>query len=280
MGHPLAREMMSKTIIRRYATQGTPRISATLLLSRNPVVTADLPEFETQYYKYQNNLWRRLMWTFPKWFYYREGTLSEQRFRELNKAPVFNNPNFEYTGGRPEIRQQRDRRFKQIVKVPKTYKETDLTSDEVGDSSEIDILSRKIVPNPRVTKADKEGDLASLERKLPRTLYLVVKEEGKWGFPNFLEESSGKLTPLHDLAEQGLTRIGGDKINYFNVAKTPCHLHNSTSKKEYFIKSHILSGEFLPQNSSLEHMWLTKEEVAQYLEKEYYEDIKHLLNNV
>lgn len=42
-------------------------------------------------------------------------------------------------------------------------------------------------PMPRVTEADRLGDLKSLDRALTRTLYLVVKEGGKkgrWGFPS------------------------------------------------------------------------------------------------
>ena len=41
-------------------------------------------------------------------------------------------------------------------------------------------------PMPRVTEADRVGDLKSLDRALTRTLYLVVKEagrKGRWGFP-------------------------------------------------------------------------------------------------
>lgn len=41
-------------------------------------------------------------------------------------------------------------------------------------------------PNPRRTEADKHEDRRSLSRALDRTLYLVVKEDGKesWSLPN------------------------------------------------------------------------------------------------
>lgn len=259
--------MMWVRSARAYAT-ASPSIASTLVLSRNPVVTADLGAFESLYYKYQKELWKRLMWTFPKWYYYRPGTLSEQRFRELNKPPVYNNPNLEFVGGRPEIRHQRDRRFKQEIKLPKTY-------DEAAAEDEIDNLSRKIVPNSRTTEADASGDKSSLERQLARTLYLVVKENNQWRFPTFAEEST--LKPLHTLAEEGLYKLGGDSINYFNVSPKPCHLHTNGTTKEFFIKSHILSGEF---KSKVEHAWLTKEEVGEVLAKEYYEEIEHLLSDV
>lgn len=220
------------------------------------------------------------MWTFPKWYYYRPGTLSEQRYRELNKPPVFNNPNLEFPNGRPEIRHQRDRRFKQEIRLPKTYKEGGEAGEETETNS-TDDLSRKIVPNSRTTEADNVNDLASLERKLSRTLYLIIKENDSWILPNF-GENTEKLTPLHELAEQGLYKLGGEQINYFNVSNTPCHFFNNeaSNKKEFFIKSHILSGDFKPQDSKVQHMWLTKEELGEYLDKNYYQDIQHLLNDV
>ncbi|CUM68307.1 uncharacterized protein PRCAT00006029001 [Priceomyces carsonii] len=272
--------MLFRSAVRKYSSQSVnPLISSTLLLSRNPIVTADLPEFENQYYKYQNELWKRLMWTFPKWFYYREGTLSEQRYRELNKNPVFNNPNVEFPKGRPEIRHQRDRRFKQEINLPKTYSEA--KEEETDEFKVNDSLSRKIVPNSRLTKADENKDLTSLERKLTRTLYLVVGDSKRWTLPNFKEETANDLKPLHKLAEEGLYKIGGENINYFNVSNTPCHLYKGNDgKREYFIKSHILSGRFSPSNSALKYMWLTKEEMAKNLEKDYYNDIKHLLSDV
>lgn len=262
--------MIGRTFARTYSSG--PAILSTLLLLRTPVITADLPRFEQQYYNYQKELWKRLMWTFPKWFYFREGSLAEQKYRELNKNPAFNNPNIEFPEGRPEIRQQRDRRFKQEIKVPKTY-----TEGADGEAQAKDSMSRKIVPNLRITKADELNDTSSLERKLARTLYLVVSEDGKkWKFPTFA--NSGK--PLHLEAEEGLYLLGGDHINYFNVSSKPCHVHNSSSGKEFFIKLHILSGEFSPKKEGLKHAWLTVEEVGQHLDELYFEEVRHLMSLV
>lgn len=273
--------MLGKSFIRcnsgSAAGSGAPIIRATLLLLRTPVITADLPKFQQQYYDYQSELWKRLMWTFPKWFYYRPGTIAEQRYRELNKPPVFNNPNLEFVGGRPEIRHQRDRRFKQELRLPKTYDES-----ESEDSSAVavakDNLSRKIVPNSRTTEADQTNDQTSLERSLARTLYLVTSENGKpLSFPSFANEGA---TPLHKTAEDGLIGVGGNGMNYFNVSPKPCHVNSSESgEKEFFIKLHILSGDFKAQNNVV-HRWLSKEELAQVLEEKYYNSISHLISDV
>lgn len=257
----------AKSALRCYSTDAAPAIRLTLLLLRNPIITADQPAFQKQYYRYLKELWKRLMWTFPKWFWFRPGTVAELKFRELNKRPFYNNPKVEFVGGRPDVMHNRDRRFKQEVKLPQTY------DDKL---KEVDPLSRKIIPNSRITQADKNNDLVSLERKLARTLYLLVSEDGKkWNFPNFAVSES----PLHKTAEQGLYLIAGKQLNYFNVSKTPCHVHNSPGEKLFFIKLHLLSGAFDVQKP-LQHLWLTKEEVGQHLEKEYYSEVEHLLSDI
>ncbi|KAK6462958.1 60S ribosomal protein L17, mitochondrial precursor [Scheffersomyces coipomensis] len=275
--------VLRRSIVRAYSSQTSPIISSSLLLSRNPIITADLNPFEAQYYKYQSELWRRLMWTFPKWFYFREGTLAEQRFRQLNKDPVSYNPDIEYPQGKPEIRHRRDRRFKQVINLPKTYKQVgEEGHEEESLTKSHDDLARQIIPNSRVTKADESNDLTSLERKLSRTLYLVINQNNNWVLPNFVESSTEEIKALHTLAEDGLYKIGGEKINYFNVSNTPCHLriNEVENKKEFIIKSHILSGEFIPQDESLQYLWLTKEELKGKLDPQYYYEISHLFSDV
>lgn len=260
--------MFGKQIIRGYSSGAAPQIRSTLLLSRNPVITAELPRFQKVFYKYQKELWRRLMWTFPKYFWFRPGTVAEQRYRQLNKRPAYNNPNFEFVGGRPEVRHDRDRRFKQEIRLPQTYDDP---------SAEVDHLTRKVEPNSRTTKADETNDLTSLERKLSRSLYLVVSEDGKkWDFPTFAVSGES----LHQTAERGLEQIGGPKINYFNVSSTPCHVHSTADgAKLFFIKLHILSGTFAAQ-PPVKHMWLTREEAKQHLDPAYYDEVEHLMNRV
>ncbi|CCG24135.1 Mrpl17 protein [Candida orthopsilosis Co 90-125] len=263
------------------STTSSPSISSTLILSRLPIITQDLTPFESQFYKYQSELWRRLMWTFPKWFYFKSGTMAELRYRQINKNPVSYNPKMSYPKGKPDLKHLRDRRFRQYIRAPKTYREEDEIVDG-QDQSEFkeNEISRKIIPASRITEADKRNDATSLERKLSRTLYLIIKdsknENGDWKLPNF-KESNENLQPLHVLAEEGLYELGGKKINYFNVSKVPCH-HNQN--KEYFIKSHILSGSFEPQLDSIQYQWATKEELKELIPKNYYSDISHLLSDV
>lgn len=61
-------------------------------------------------------------------------------------------------------------------------------------------------PAARTTKADQEGNVRSLDRELQRTLYLLVKREGRWIFP------SERLVEREDLRS----------VCFFAPILTPC----------------------------------------------------------
>ncbi len=210
-------------------------VFAGLILSRIPIVTPELSNFEKAYYHYQDELERRLMWTFPQYFYFKKGTLSERKFTAAQKGPVTRQPGVWYPRGVPDIKFNRERRFKQEIVIPRE-------NSEDGDS-----LSDPIVPNPRVTEADAKNDTRALTRKLDRTLYLLVQQNSEWKFPSFSLEAK---EPLHDAAERGLRQIGGVNMKTWTVSNTPAAvIKGSDANKEFFIKSHIIHGTFNLQNT-------------------------------
>jgi large subunit ribosomal protein L46 len=242
-------------------------VFAGLILSRIPIVTPELSDFEKAYYHYQDELERRLMWTFPQYFYFKKGTLSERKFTAAQKGPVTRQPGVWYPRGVPDIKFNRERRFKQEIVIPRE-------NSEDGDS-----LSDPIVPNPRVTEADAKNDTRALTRKLDRTLYLLVQQNSEWKFPSFSLEAK---EPLHDAAERGLRQIGGVNMKTWTVSNTPAAvLKGSDAKKEFFIKSHIIHGTFNLQNTQgvTDYAWLTKNEVSEKVDKKYYEELEALLAN-
>lgn len=173
--------VVPQVVFRGMATSSKVRsVKAGLILSRIPIVTQDLTTLEKQYYEYQSELERRLMWTFPQFFYFRKGTLAEKRFLAAQKGPVSRQPGVWFPKGVPDVRHNRERRTKQDIKLPKS------TGGDAGDgAAQVDDISRPIVPNSRITEADQNNDTSSLERKLSSTLYLLVKNTtGKWMFPS------------------------------------------------------------------------------------------------
>lgn len=260
-------------------------IRAGLILSRTPIVTRDIPEFEQQYYNYQEELERRLMWTFPKWYYFKKGTVSERAFAEAQNYPIPKHRGAWFPKGVPDLKHGRDRRFKEEVIVPKT---------EQAAETEEDSVSRPIKFNPRITEADKSNDQTSIERQLPRTLYLLVNQENTWKFPAFNIESDAK--PLHEIAEEGLRSVVGVNVNTWTVSSTPTAVlkynkdklvestdSSSDITREYLIKSHIIAGKLDFQNGVngvKEYKWLTKEEISELTSKDYYEQVNHLLADI
>ena len=243
-------------------------IRATLILARSPIVVPELTKFESQYIKYKYELEKRLMWTFPAYYYFKKGTMSEYKFQSAQKKPISKRPGVWYPQGIPDLRYGRDRSTKQEVIIPKDEN----TSSDTG-------VSRPIVKNSIITKADKFNDTTSLERKLRNTLYLLVrnKPSDQWKFPSFQVNSD---QALHEVAESGLRDIGGSKINTWTVSRKPVKVLENEKDRvfEFFIKSRILTGEFVPKSKDIQFKWLTRDEIKDFMSKDYYDNTVFLLD--
>lgn len=247
-------------------------VKAGLVLSRVPIVTPELNALENKYYQYQAELERRLMWTFPSYFYFKKGTLAERRFQSVQKGVISKQPGVWFPKGVPDVRHNRERSQKQDIMLPREASEGSNKSD----------VSRPIVPNSRTTKADENNDITSLDRKLDRTLHLLVKDDkGSWVLPSFpvdIEPKEGKKA-LHETAEVGLRKIGGEDINTWTVSNTPAGVLQSEKDLQFLIKSHIIAGEFKlkDENSIKEFAWLTKDEIKKAVDERYFNSIQYVL---
>ncbi|CCF58027.1 hypothetical protein KAFR_0D03790 [Kazachstania africana CBS 2517] len=247
-------------------------IRTSLLLSRIPIVVSKPTKFESSYRAYQYELEKRLMWTFPAYYYFKKGTLSEHKFLSLQKKPIIKNPKAWFPKGVPDIRHNRDRRMKQDVILPQK------------DNDKDDYLTRPIAKNSIETEDDLRANYSSLERKLRNNLYLLVREKdtGSWKLPSFEVLNSEDGAGLHEIAEKGLRDIGGVNINTWTVSNKPVSAITNSKKQtvEFVIKSHILAGKFNLKNSDkfTDFAWLTKIEAKDKVDNDYYEKIDHLLS--
>ncbi|TID29150.1 hypothetical protein CANINC_002107 [Pichia inconspicua] len=268
----------------------TSPLRAGIILSRIPIVTPDTPEFDRLFYEYQHSLERRLMWTFPKWYYFKRGTVAERDFSEAQKYPIPYHRGVWFPQGNPDLKHARDRRFPQEVILPSSANSQtadSVTNDADDLDDDLDDIGRPIRPNPRRTPADEANDKTSLERCLPRTLYLVVQNEStnSWTFPSFPALENDFHKGLHQISEDGLRLIGGDKINSWSVSNSPAAViphHADPNIKEFLFKSHIVAGKFVPQKDSSikSYNWLNKDELKDTLDKSYYERVNHLLSDI
>ncbi|KAL8698105.1 MAG: hypothetical protein Q9201_006759 [Fulgogasparrea decipioides] len=149
-------------------------------------------------------------------------------------------------------------------------------------------------PMPRVTEADRVGDTRSLDRRLQRTLYLVVKKgkEGRWWFPN--DGLVGKES-LHTAAERIIVHAGGVNMNTWVVGNIPLGhfiLNYKTSKEDkekpqgfrgekfFFMKGRIMAGQANLNDNKLgltDFQWLAKDEIQKLLIPRDWNAVKNIL---
>lgn len=163
-------------------------INAGVVLSRPPQITRDLEPFEKAYFFYQKRLNERLALPFTKYFYFKRGTPLDEDWkkkiqarqtpaRDIGKYNAYAQDawNDELLLGAKES--EPEYQVEQLV----------LDAESTANATSQDTSKKEEIPRPhsRVTEADKKGDQTSLNRLLPRTLYLLVQsQEGYWKFPS------------------------------------------------------------------------------------------------
>ena len=261
------------------ATSTSPKIKVGILLSRIPIIKSELNDLEKHYYEYQSKLEKRLMWTFPAYFYFKKGTVAEHKFLSQQKGPISKKNGIWFPKGIPDIKHGRERSTKQEIKLSNDNTATSPTKDKEHGRDDV---NRPVAPNDRITEADRSNDTKSLERQLSRTLYLLLKDKsGIWKFPNF--DLSDELKPLHVHAEDELRLLGGDQMHTWSVSATPIGVlqNEENATAEFIVKSHILAGKFelmAQKNDTFkDYAWLTKDEINEYVPKEYFRSTEFLL---
>lgn len=164
-------------------------------------------------------------------------------------------------------------------------------------------------PLSRWTDADRSKDYRRLDRRLARTLYLVVKREGGgWGFPagelvereNLHQVSWFILTwewegEANDLqaAERVLVQTAGVNMNTWIVGHVPVGHHiirprfdpesgalEKQGSRTFFMKGRIMAGQANLEGNKFgltDFKWLTKQEVEKHVADKYYSYVKNML---
>lgn len=256
----------------KLTSETRPNINGGMILSRIPIVTSEPTDFAKQYYSYMDGLKRRLMWTFPSFLYFKRGTLAERKYRELNKIPTQARDGVVYPKGIPDVVNHRERSAEQKIVLPQKDKEGARGVKKVSEEEEEDVIR----PNSRITDADHNGDVRSLERKLDRTLYLIAQTSGGWKFPSVVVNEQ---ETIGEAAQRGIHELGGPDMNVWTVSHTPAGFYKNGDKREFYVKSHIVQGQFQPLQVE-DFAWLTKEEIKDKVDQDYYQQLHPLLNNI
>lgn len=286
-----------------------------MVLSRPPLLTRDLTPFEKAYFLYQRRLNERLALPFTRYFYYQKDTPADidwKRKIKERKTPardigVYNAYGDEGWNDELLVGAKESEPEEQVEAL---LRDTEVLG--TGTEEEQAVKKEKVErPMPRVTEADKAGDVRSLNRALARTLYLVVKGgEGSWKFPcsrlvggESLQRvcSSTKagccslLIRYLQAAERILVQAGGLNMNTWVVGHAPVGHHNLNyakrvidvekkverlGEKTFFMKARIMAGQAVLKDNKLglaDFKWLAKEEVQKEVHPQYWNSVRHML---
>ena len=171
------------------------------MLSRAPLITRDPTPFETSFYLYQKRLNERLTAPFQRKAFFKKDTTPalDWTLQMVERKGTIARDIGIYEGGKGGRGHGAAVAWDDEAKIgdadvealtnpdqlrERIMSDADLRVSEDGEKLRETERVRVDRPQPRKTEADAKNDTQRLDRKLDRTLYLVVKnQDGTWGFP-------------------------------------------------------------------------------------------------
>ncbi|EJD53237.1 hypothetical protein AURDEDRAFT_81544 [Auricularia subglabra TFB-10046 SS5] len=250
----------------------THRLCTGILLNRAPIVTAWPTPFERSFYKYQARIARALSNPFPYQFYFPPGSPHEVKFRreELRRDAMAFGREF-------QLRERREgRKYEKLIKA--------LEEENMDAQAELKPVSR-------THESDLTGDLTNLNRRSDRNLYLMLKGTHDWTPWRFPVGSVQPTEKLHEAAQRVMNETIGVDMDTWFVARKPISFMDQRhqipvdglrDEKVFFLKAHILAGQAQIKHPDTHGQfgWLTKQEIEERVEPEYWEKIKDMLSEL
>jgi large subunit ribosomal protein L46 len=198
------------------------------VISRPPLITRDLTDFEKAYYLYQKRLNERLALPFSRYFYAKKDTPADLEWKRKAKGRKSAARDIgQYSGYGDEAwndevlvgdkTAEPDSQREALLRDAegRTIDDANLVGDKgadgeavsgdarAGEGSRKDLELQVQRPAPRTTEADEKNDVKSLSRKLDTSLYLLLKnKEGRWRFPEGRLYSSETLNMVRSLQDE------------------------------------------------------------------------------
>nr|XP_004658234.1 39S ribosomal protein L46, mitochondrial [Jaculus jaculus] len=141
----------------------------------------------------------------------------------------------------------------------------------------------------RVTEADEKNDQTSLHRKLDTNLVLLVREKlgdhDVWLLPQ-VEWQPGET--LRGTAERTLATLSENNMKAKFLGNAPCGYYkfkfpqamrteSNLGAKVFFFKALLLTGDFSQAGKKSQHVWVSKEELGDYLQPRYLAQVRKFL---
>ncbi|KAF3800353.1 hypothetical protein GCG54_00007801 [Colletotrichum gloeosporioides] len=274
------------------------RIKSGAIVTRAPLLTRPLTDFEQAYFFYQKRLEERLTLPFITSVYFKQDTpaLIDWNMKVKDRQGTVGKDVGVYNGKASRAWDDEllvgDKLSRHETSVELLLKDAVM---RVSDDAEIIPEEDRVppeAPQPRVSEADRKGDKTRLDRAMDRTLYLVVKRDGKdakWEFPAAALSTEENL---HEASSRVLEQTAGVNMNTWMVGRAPVAHHvvkpvakqdgsvERRGEKTFFLKWRIMAGQAdLASNAYgyKEFQWLTREELEKALPEEYYRSVRLML---
>ncbi|KAJ2358085.1 hypothetical protein IWW50_001799 [Coemansia erecta] len=245
-------------------------VRAALVLQRDPIVVQQAAGFEAAADQYFDWLEYMSAEKFPREFFFKQGSSAEGKWEELDQVRA--STWYFDSASKPKSPSGK--------KAARAKAEDEEAEDDARDEvSSAGKGGQTVDVQPRETQADRENDDRSLERKLDRTLYLVVKDaQGQWVFPQSAVQGEELL---HETARRSLKDTCGAEMSVWTVGQGPIGHHKSGDHTAFFVKGHILAGRAVAtKNKASDFKWITREEVESVVAADYWKSIKDILSRI
>lgn len=166
------------------------RVNAALVLTRPAQITRDPTPFEKAYFFYQRRLNERSALPFSRYFYFKSDTPAYLDFkRKVFKRLTAARDIGRYSGYGEEawndellVGAQESEPMHQVNAIINDAESLEVSAQEIGQTVMKNQTTTTLAA--RETEDDKNGNEASLNRKLQDSVYLLVQQEnGDWEFP-------------------------------------------------------------------------------------------------
>ncbi|KAI1862718.1 hypothetical protein JX265_007155 [Neoarthrinium moseri] len=272
------------------------RIKAGVIVTRAPMLTRNLTPFENAFFFYQKRLNERLTPEFRHTLFFKENTVPDLdwriKFNERGRVPAKELGRY-FAKGRNAWNDELlvgstlsdENRIREIL-----LKDAESRVTEDGEEAKPDEIVKPERPMDRITEADKANDVRRLDRKMDRTLYLVVQSgNGTWSFPSDYVPTDQNL---HQAAQRVLDQAAGVNMNTWMVGRVPVAHYvaepqfnedttiKARGEKVFFNKVRIMAGQANLTGNTLGYKdfnWLTKEELKEKLPGPYFRAVRNMM---
>ncbi|KFP83036.1 PREDICTED: 39S ribosomal protein L46, mitochondrial, partial [Apaloderma vittatum] len=182
-----------------------------------------------------------------------------------------------------QLRRRKESAYDEEEAVGKTV----IMAQDLEDKWEQKLLRFKAAP--RVTDADKNNNRTSLDRRLDSNLMLLVKQkigsQELWLLPQ-AEWQPGET--LRSTAERAMATFLGDDIQAKILGNAPYGIYkykfpkairteNNVGAKVFFFKAFLQSSGLSQVKLKEDYLWVTKDELGDYLKSEYLKKVNRFL---